>query len=385
MRRIAIALTTRGNYGKMLSTMRAIRRAPDLQLQLIVGGGILHAAFGDFVPIIEAEGFTIDRKIDYLDGMSDDLEAMTRSSARAVDCFGAALADLKPDVTLLIADRYEAMAFALAATCRAVPIAHLEGGETSGSIDDRFRHAITMLAQIHFPASRSAAANLLAMGERPERVFEVGSPSFDILSALDLTDMAPLDAFQADNGMGAILDHRKPFLLVSQHSVVEEHAEAESQIDATLAAVVAIGLPVLWVQPNMDAGSDGVRRALARVAVSATGVPIRFYPSMPLPIYARAMAACRSMVGNTSSGIREAAFLGVPVVNVGTRQRGRERGLNVTDVSYDTNEMTAAILAQLAHGPYVSNPVYGDGRSGEKIAAVLARVPLGLNKPVRSK
>lgn len=382
MRKIAIALTTRGNYGKMLSTMRAIRAAPDLQLQLIVGGGILHAAFGDFVPTIEAEGFAIDRKIDYLDGLSDDLDTMTRSAARAVDLFGAALAELKPDATLLIADRYEAMAFALAATCWAVPIAHLEGGEASGSIDDRFRHAITMLAQIHLPASRSAAARLVAMGEDPARVFEVGSPSFDILAALDLADLAPLDAFQAANGTGAMLDHRKPFLLVSQHPVVEEHAQAESQIEATLAAVAAVGLPALWVQPNMDAGSDGVRRALARAAASPSAVPIRFYPSLPLPIYARAMKACRCMVGNTSSGIREAAFLGVPVVNVGTRQRGRERGRNVVDVAYDAGAMAAAIGAQLAHGAYASDPIYGDGRSGEKIAAVLARAPLELNKPV---
>ena len=384
MRKIAIALTTRGNYGKMLSTMRAIRAAPDLQLQLIVGGGILHAAFGDFVPTIEGEGFAIDRKIDYLEGMSDDLDTMTRSAARAVDQFGAALAELKPDVTLLIADRYEAMAFALAATCRAVPIAHLEGGEASGSIDDRFRHAITMLAQIHLPASRSAAARLVAMGEDPARVFEVGSPSFDILAALDLADLAPLDAFQAANGTGAMLDHRKPFLLVSQHPVVEEHAQAESQIEATLAAIAAVGLPALWVQPNMDAGSDGVRRVLARAASSAAAVPIRFYPSLPLPIYARAMKACRCMVGNTSSGIREAAFLGVPVVNVGTRQRGRERGRNVVDVAYDAGAMAAAIGAQLAHGAYASDPIYGDGRSGEKIAAVLARAPFDLNKPARA-
>ncbi|MBL8833936.1 MAG: UDP-N-acetylglucosamine 2-epimerase (hydrolyzing) [Rhodospirillales bacterium] len=380
MRKVAIALTTRGNYGKMLSTMRAIRARPDLELRLIVGGGILRNSFGDFVPVVEADGFKVDRKVDYLEGMSGDADTMLRSAARAVDGFGAVLAELAPDVVVVIADRYEALSIAFAATCRSIPIAHLEGGEMSGSIDDRIRHAITMLAQIHLPASRSAAARLVAMGERRESVHLVGSPSFDIIGALDLADLAPLDAFQAVNGSGPAIDHRAPFVLVSQHPVVEEEAQAEAQTVETAAAVAAVGLPVVWVQPNMDAGSVGVRRALARSAALPGAPPMHVYASLPLPLYARAMKACRCMLGNSSSGIREAAFLGVPVVNVGTRQRGRERGRNVVDVGYVRSEMEAAIRRQLAHGAYAPDDLYGNGRSGERIAEVLASAPLELAK-----
>ncbi len=382
MRKVAITLTTRGNYGKMLSTMRAIRARSDLELQLIVGGGILSEAYGNFVPVVESDGFRIDRKIDYLDGLSGDLSTMTRSAGRAVELFGNSFAELAPDVVVVIADRYEALSIAMAATCRTIPIAHLEGGESSGSIDDRIRHAITMLAQIHLPASRRAAERIVSMGENPGLVYTVGSPSFDIISALNIEDLAPLDAFQAAKGVGATLDHRAPFLLVSQHPVVGEHDSAEAQIAETVAAVGEIGLPVMWVQPNMDAGSDGVRNALLRLSQGGASAPIRFYTALPLQIYARAMKACCCMLGNTSSGIREAAFIGVPVVNVGSRQRGRERGRNVIDVDYRRAEMVAAIRKQIAHGPYASDPIYGNGRSGEQIAEILATASLSLDKSV---
>jgi len=381
MRRIAIVLTTRGNFGKMLSTMRAVRARPDLELKIVVGGGILHDSYGNFVPTVEAEGFRVDGTADYLDGNSDDLDSMTRSAGRAVEAFGNTLAALAPDIVVVIADRYEALSLALAATCRAIPIAHLEGGETSGSIDDRFRHAISKLAQIHLPATCGAAARLIAMGEAQDRVHVVGSPSIDVIASIRLDELAPLDDYQADHGTGATLDHRAPFLLVSQHPVVEEHADAESQIAETAAAVAEIGLPTLWVQPNMDAGAAGVRKAVGQFLDSGSGVPVRVYSSLPLQLYARAMNACACMVGNSSSGIREAAYLGVPVVNVGTRQRDRERGDNVIDVAYKRSELAAAIRIQIARGRLVSDPIYGDGKSGEKIAAILARTPLTLDKP----
>ena len=378
-RKIAIVLSTRGNYGKMMSVMRAILARSDLSLQIVLSGGILTDEFGDFTPVLAADGFRADRSVDFLVGGGGDLSAMTESAGRAVILFGEALAELAPDVVMVIADRYEALSLALAATCRAVPIAHLEGGERSGSIDDRLRHAVTKLAQIHFPASRSAADAIISMGEDQGRIHVVGSPSLDIIAALALDDLSEVDRYQARAGDGAIINHGLPFILVSQHPVVGEHEKAASQLMETAAAVRKTGLPAIWILPNMDAGNAAMRRAVARLKADTS--KIRFYASMPLPIYARVMAAARCLVGNSSSGIREAAFLGTPTVNVGTRQSGRERGGNVVDAGYDYFAIAAAIAHQIEHGRYNMDPIYGDGHSGQKIATILAHADLSLNKP----
>lgn len=380
-RKIVIPITTRGNFGKMLSTMRAARARADLQLEIFLGGAVIRDKIGEFAELIRSEKFEISRTIDYLQGESGDIDTMMRSAAIAVEHFGKAIRQCSPDAVVVIADRYESLSFAFAATCCAVPIVHLEGGESSGSIDDRIRHSITKLAQIHLASSAEAAARIVSMGEFPGSVHVVGSPSFDIIAGLDLEDLAPLEAFQARNGFGAMLDHRSPFLLVSQHSVVEEHADALRQIEETAEAVRRFGFPVIWIQPNADAGSSVIRSALTAIGAGSLGIPVRVYSAMPLPVYACAMNASRCMIGNSSSGIREAAFLGVPTVNIGTRQSNRMRGRNVMDVNYSRDEIGEAIADRLKSGRFPRDPIYGDGRSGEKIADILATCSLELNKP----
>ncbi|MBL8700147.1 MAG: UDP-N-acetylglucosamine 2-epimerase (hydrolyzing) [Alphaproteobacteria bacterium] len=379
-RRIAIALTTRGNYAKMKSTMRAIAADPALELATLVGGGIVQSRFGDYRPIIERDGFRIDAVIDFLVEDGATLAAQTESAGRAVTTTGAAFGRLAPDIALVIADRYEAVSIALAAACMNVPIAHLEGGEVSGSIDERFRHAITKLAHLHLPANDEAAERIERMGETRERIVVVGTPSLDLLAAVDLRD-AGLVA-RAPGGSGDAIDWTGGYLVVSQHPVPTESESAASQIDETAAAVARIGLPTAWMLPNMDAGGDGVARVLDALRARGIGAPLRFYPSLPLEPYAVLLHGARCLVGNSSSGIREGAFLGVPVVNVGSRQHGRRRGRNVIDVANARDAIEAAIRQQLAHGRYASDPLYGDGHAGTKIAAALKAMPLGLEKTI---
>lgn len=371
-RKIAIVLTTRGNFGKMLSTMRAIKAHPDLELQLILGGGILQDTFGDFAPIVAGEGFTIDARVDFLVAESGDLNSMTSSAGHAVTMMGDAFDRLQPDIAMVIADRYEALSIAQAALCQTIPVAHLEGGEQSGSIDDRIRHAVSQLADLHLPANPAAAERLKAMMISPETIHVVGSPSLDIIAEIELENLEPLTAFQETAGSGAQIDHEKPFVLVSQHPVVGEQDAADTQIAETAAAISDIGLPAIWILPNMDAGRTAIRHYLEDNISRGFDVPVRLYPSMPLQVYARAMNACACLIGNSSSGIREATFLGVPTVNIGTRQTGRERGANVIDVSYDRKEITTAIAHQVSHGRYTQDLRYGDGHSGDHIAALLA-------------
>ena len=370
--KVAIILTTRGNFGKMLSTMRAIQAHPDLELQLILGGGILQDAFGDFAPIVADEGFTIDAQVDFLVAESGDLNSMTSSAGQAVTMMGEAFARLQPDIAMVIADRYEALSIAQAALCQTIPVAHLEGGEQSGSIDDRIRHAVSQLADLHLPANPAAAKRLEAMMIPPATIHVVGSPSLDIIAEIELDDLGPLSSFQGTAGSGAKIDHTRPFVLVSQHPVVGEQDSADAQIAETAAAISEIGLPAIWILPNMDAGRTAIRNHLEDNISGGFDVPVRLYPSMPLQVYARAMHACACLIGNSSSGIREATFLGVPTVNIGTRQTGRERGANVIDVPYDRREIAAAIARQLSHGRYPQDLRYGDGHSGDHIAELLA-------------
>lgn len=379
-RRIAIVLTTRGNYAKTKSTMRAIRDSAALELATIVGGGIVQSRFGDYRPAIEADGFRIDATIDFLVEEGATLPAQTQSAARATALVGEALARLRPDAVLVIADRYEALSIALAATCMNVPIAHLEGGEVSGSIDERIRHAITKLAHLHLPANEEAALRIEHMGEERARIVVVGTPSLDLLAALDLADRRPLQ--QAGGGSGDAVDFAGDYVVVSQHPVPTEADSAETQIAETAAAVAALAMPTVWILPNMDAGGDGVTRALAALRARGIGAPLRFYPSLSLEPYAILLRNARCLVGNSSSGIREGAFLGVPAVNVGTRQHGRQRGRNVIDVANRRDAIAAAMHAQIAHGRYDSDPVYGDGNSGAQIATALAAMPLGLEKTI---
>ena len=383
-RKICVVLTTRGNYAKMKSTMAAVKKHPSLELQVVLAGGIVQQAFGDYGPILVKDGFAVDQSVDFLVGEGGTLDTMTESAGRAVSLLGASLLQLRPDCVMVIADRYEALSLALAATCCNTVIAHHEGGEVSGSIDERLRHAITKLAQIHLPANADAANRLEAMGEHPDTIHVVGTPGLDLLADLDLQDRGRLFAFQENAGEGDRIDFNRPYVAVSQHPVVMEAADAESQILETAQAVAAAELPIVWMLPNMDAGRSGVLRAIEQVRSRSGKMPIRFFQSMPFEEYATLLNNAFCLVGNSSSGIRESAFLGVPVVNLGSRQQGRQRGRNVIDVpDFEANRIADAVQRQIRHGRYASDPLYGDGKSGTRIAQILATAPLVLDKRPR--
>lgn len=379
-RKICMALTTRGNYAKMKSTMRAIMAHPDLELQVILAGGIVQEEFRDYGAVLAADGFTVDRRVDFLVNSGNTLADMTESAGRATIMIGQALDELAPDCLVVIADRYEALSIAFAAMCLNIPIAHLEGGEVSGSIDERIRHAITKLSHVHFVANSEAADRVERMGEARDTIHVVGTPSLDLLTDLDLGNTSRLD--RADGGAGATIDFTQPYVAVSQHPVVTENTQAAVQLAACAAAIAQIGLPTVWILPNMDGGRDGILQALAELKAGGLTVPVRFFPSMNMENYATLLKNARCLIGNSSSGIRECAFLGVPVVNIGSRQYGRQRGPNVIDCGWNADEIAAAVRRQIAHGPYASCDLYGNGRCGARIADCLAAARPHLDKTI---
>lgn len=377
-RKICIVLTTRGNYAKMKSTMHAIMDDPRLELQTVVGGGILLDRYGDYTKHIERDGFAIAERVPFLMG-GDSLESMTMSAGMATLELGRTFARLHPDIVMVIADRYEALSVAHAAMCMNITIAHLEGGEISGSIDERIRHAITKLAHVHFPANPDAAERIRRMGETDTAIIMTGTPSLDLLASLDLEDLSALQDFLGQRGVGDPISLDSDYLVVSQHSVVTENTSAKKQLSDTLEAVHRVGMPVVWILPNMDAGEASAAEVLAqRSAV----LHLRVVSSLPMELYARLLKHSRCLLGNSSSGIRECEYLGVPVVNIGTRQNGRQRGRNVLDVTHDVESIVYAINYQLDHGHYHSNCLYGDGHAGKRLAEALATMSLELDKRI---
>jgi UDP-hydrolysing UDP-N-acetyl-D-glucosamine 2-epimerase len=380
-KRICIPLTTRGNYAKMKTTMRALSDREDVDLRVVLGGPLLDATYGDYGDLLARDGFTVGDRLDYLDPATD-LPGMTRSAGQCLLAMQEVLARQEPDWVMIVADRYEALALAQAALCMNVRIAHLEGGEVSGSIDERIRHAITKLAHLHFPANQGAAARIEKMGEREESIFTVGTPSLDLIAALDLDDKAHAAAFLDANGTGAKIDLAAPFLVVSFHPVVTEYGAARGHYLQLAETVRQIGLPTVWILPNLDAGAHDAETILDSLIDDPDAPPVTRLGSVPIEHYAALLANAAGLVGNTSSGLREGAFLGTPVVNIGSRQTGRARGPNVRDVDQDLAAILAAARNQISHGRYPRDMLYGDGHSGEKIAMVLAETWPPLDKTI---
>jgi UDP-hydrolysing UDP-N-acetyl-D-glucosamine 2-epimerase len=255
------------------------------------------------------------------------------------------------------------------------------GGEISGTIDESIRHAVTKLAHVHFPANQAAADRIIRMGEPPDTVHVVGCPRIDLVAEIArVSDGIPHAEWLEREGVGAHIDVNHPFLLVNQHPVTTEYGHGKAQIWETLMALEELRMPAIMLWPNVDAGSEDIATGMRTFREKRDPKYIRFYKNFPIETYIRLMASCACVVGNSSAPIREGAFLGVPAVNIGTRQMGRDRGPNVIDAGYSRREIVDAIRHQLATGRYPRDPLYGDGSAGSRIADLLARVPLSVQK-----
>ena len=376
-RKVCIVVNSRANYGRIKSVLRAVKDHPDLELQLIIGASAMLYRFGNVRQVIEADGFRPAATL-YTIVEGETPTTMAKSTGLAVIELATLLENLNPDVVLTVADRFETIATAIAASYMNIPVAHTQGGEVTGSIDEGVRHAVTKLAHIHFPATELSARNVIRMGEDPSTVHMTGCPAIDIVADLSLD--LPQDMFARYKGVGPDIDPRKPYIVVLQHPVTTEYGKGMAQINETISAVAEVNIQTVWLWPNVDAGSDDVSKGLRMFRDRNPQAPIHFYRNFGPEDYARLIYNASCMVGNSSSGLREGAFLGVPVVNVGTRQSGREHGGNVVNVGYDSAEIASAIRRQVKHGRYERSPLFGDGRAGERIADILAKAQFKIQK-----
>lgn len=378
IRKICIPISTRGNYGKLKSTFESINKDRNLQLQIILAGSILLESYGDFKKIIKKDGFEVSAEIPFLlNGDSNEILAISSGIAQME--FSRVLARLKPDVVLIIADRFESLAFAQSALCMNCCIAHIEGGEVSGSIDERIRHAITKLSHIHFVSNPESANRLKLMGEKEKNIVISGNPSIDIINEINLEDKGPLENFLKEKEIS--FDFTNLYLTISQHPVVTEVDAYLEQLKETFEALKFFDIQKFWVLPNIDAGYSKALDFL-NSNISEENSNILILNSLPLNLYAILIKNTTCLIGNSSSGIRESSFLGVPSVNIGSRQFGRLKNENTRDCSNEKNQIKDAIKYQINHGSYNPSFIYGKGQSGRIISKHLSNCELFLDKTI---
>lgn len=378
-RKVCIVVASRANYARVKHVMKAVKEHPNLELQLIVGASTLLQRFGKAVDIIKADGFEPDRCIYYvIEG--ETLTTQAKSTGLGIVELSTAFENLNPDIVVTVADRFETMATAIAASYMNIPLAHIQGGEISGNIDDRVRHAITKLSDIHFPCSDEARERVIKLGENPDYVFNYGCPAMDILDEQNLK-ISHEELTSKYGGVGIPIDWNKPYILMTQHPVTTSYGDGYKQINKTLEALKL--LPnytkvVLW--PNIDAGTDDISKGIRVFREKNMNANFHYFRNFSPEDYAKILANAKCLVGNSSSFIREGSYLGVPAVLIGDRQQGRECGPNVVFADYDKNNILMKIDEQLNNKNIKKCSIFGKGNAGKLIADKLAKIDLNINK-----
>lgn len=365
--RVAVILTARPSYAK-LKTVVAALVARQVDVQMICCASALLERYGKVVDIVRQDFPQLAVTECYSTYEGANLITSAKETGALLTELCAVLARFRPDAVLICADRHEVLAVAQAATYLHLPLVHLQGGERSGSIDDRIRDSITQLADWHCVSTEKAKYRVYALTGDWDRIVNTGCPSID-LAKQALSD--PPVTLEELGGSGPRLDLASPFVIVLQHSVTDEAEQAGAQMLATLEAVGEISLPRIIFWPGEDAGQEAVAKAIRVWKDQRPDLAIHTVRNLPPARFLKLLTQCACLVGNSSVGIREGSYLGVPVVNIGTRQAGRERGPNVIESSHDEGCIIPSIEQQIAYGPYPSSPLYGRGDAGERIAEVL--------------
>lgn len=374
MKKILIFLGSRANYASIKSVLHHINLNKKLQLSIVLGASAVIPKYGNLEAILKKDGFKIDKKLFFLIEGESPL-TMAKSTGLGLIELSMCMQELKPDIVLTVGDRFETMATTLASVYMNIPLAHTMGGEISGTIDESIRHAVTKFANIHFPASKESATRIYKLGESKKNIFHVGCPRIDlVVQVLKKNNLAEINKRIFKEGVGDYLDLTKPFLIVSQHPVTTEYENTEKHFSNTLRAVQKVGMQTIFLWPNADAGSGKIALSIRKLREKKEEMKSHFFKNLAAEDYLKLMQKTSCLVGNSSSGIREGAFIGTPVVNIGSRQAGRERGKNVIDCSNKVEDIYKSIITQLKKKKYKSSKIYGDGKSGQRISKVLANL-----------
>jgi UDP-hydrolysing UDP-N-acetyl-D-glucosamine 2-epimerase len=366
--RVAVVLTARPSWAKLQPVCAALQDE-GVDVQVIACASALLERYGRVVDVVRAQGYDVADEL-FTTHEGENLVTSAKETGALLSELSPALKRLNPDAVVVCADRHEVLAAAQAAAYLHLPLVHLQGGEVTGSIDDKVRNAITQLADLHCVATQKARSRVVRMVGDADSVIWTGCPSIDQAMQARYTDPVTLEEL---GGSGHAVDLSKPFAVVLQHPVTSEQ-DAYGQMWTTLEAVKQVNLPRIVFWPGQDAGAAGMSKAIRTWIDQNPSEVVHTVRSLPPQRFLRLLTQAAVLVGNSSAGIRESAYLGVPVVNIGTRQQGRERAENVRDVPHELLRIVHAIRGQLRHGRYPSSDRYGAGDAGIRTAKAIYRV-----------
>jgi len=380
-RKICVVVTARPSYSRIKTVLTAIQNHPKLELQLVIAGSALLDRYGNAVDFIEKDGFPIAAKV-FMVLEGENPTTMAKTTGLGVMELTNVLYNLKPDAVITIADRFETIATSIASAYQNIPLVHIQGGEVTGSIDEKVRHANTKLADLHLVSSEDARERVIKLGENPACVINTGCPSIDLAREITEDPELDFDPIKKYGGVGVKLNWKNGYIVVMQHPVTTEYTESKAHIQETLNAVNQLNYPAFWFWPNVDAGSDGTSNRIRAFRELEQPQNMHFFKNMEPLDFLRLLKNAKALVGNSSAGIRECSYLGTPVINIGNRQHRRMRAENVTDVNHDQEEIYQAVKSAISADHYKSSGIYGNGNSGVKIANLLAEVELTFSKTI---
>lgn len=376
-RKIFFPITSRAYSARMKFILDSLNKNPKIDLQLIGAGAFLLDRYSEkALADLEDSGLNIREKIlSTVEGGNNF--AMAKTAGLTILETTNLLQKFNPDVVVICGDRFEQLAIATAAAYLNKTIAHIEGGDVSGSIDESVRHAVTKLSHLHFVTNEDALSRVLQMGENPKYVFNFGSP--DVEYAASVTKKLSSDAIN-NRGVGGKIDIRKPFLTAIQHPVTSEGNG--KNILETIKAISSLKIPTVFLLPNNDAGTEEMSHRIRefREKVDGGGMQVRFITDLHSDDFVSLLRTTACLIGNSSCGIKEGSYLGTPVVNIGSRQNNRLRGPNVVDAGYDSKQIVSAIKKQLQNGRYMSSDVYFKADTAKKISEILSNSQLYYQK-----
>jgi UDP-hydrolysing UDP-N-acetyl-D-glucosamine 2-epimerase len=380
-RKICVVINNRANYARIKYFLKEAKKIKNLDVSIILGASANLSKYGNLEQTINKDGFKISNRISTI-VEGENLISMAKSTALSIMELTSIFEKIKPQIVLTVADRFETLATAIASSYMNIFLAHTQGGEVSGSIDENVRHSITKLAHIHFPSTKRSKKFLINLGENKKSIFLTGCPAIDILKneklILDNKLVTKINKTKTNGN----IDFKKDYIILMQHPVTTEYNNAKKQIDETIKAVKILSqkIQILWLWPNVDAGSDIFSSQIRRFREKNPGIKnLLFYKNFTPEEYATILKNCSCIVGNSSSGIRESAFLGIPTVNIGNRQHLRETSKNVLHVRHLSEKIVAAVMLQ-KNKKYKKDILYGDGTAGKQIAKILSKCELNIKK-----
>ena len=380
MKKICVVIVNRANYGRVRLLLKKIKKSKKLKLQIILASSTLLKNYGKLDEIIKKDGLKVDKKFfNHISGENN--ETMAKSVGLLTIELSSVFYDLKPDLVLTIADRYETLATATAASYMNICVAHLQGGELTGSIDESVRHAVTKLSHIHLTCTNNSRKRVIQMGENPKKVFNVGCPSIDQIRNINFKKKFSLTKYKF--GVGYKVDLKKKYLVVMLHPITNNEQETVQNIKNTFASILKINMQCIWFWPNIDAGSNKISNYIRSFRENNPNNKINFYTNFETEDFLKLIKNADCLIGNSSSGIREGSYLQVPVVNIGSRQDNRERGDNVLDTKNTKKSIYNSIIRQLNRKRIKINNIYGNGNSSQKILNIINKVSLDINKKFR--